>query len=146
MGILRGMERRRPSLWASGAAAALALVTVGVFYRLQDYGPESAIRRFHTDVMNHNRADLQRVTLQQIDTDRAVFLEQRIVQGFLGQGATYQLLRMDRSPDQVRAAVVYRTKDGENWPFIWVVEKTDRNWRVNVDKTVTVAQDLGAGG
>lgn len=136
------MEGRttRPSAYV--AAALLAAVTLGVFYRLQDYGPESALRRFHSDVINKDTDDLQRVTIEPIESANAFNLE-RFVYGIMHAGARYELVRMDRSPDQVRAAVIYRVPNSpKDVAMIWVVERTPQGWRVNADKTVTIIHDF----
>ncbi|AIE86149.1 hypothetical protein [Fimbriimonas ginsengisoli] len=127
-------------LWAYLAAAGLCLLTLAVLYPLQDYGPESAIRRFHVAISHDDGVELQRVTAQPIQSENVQWLA-RQVQGLMKAGARYQLLRMQRWPTQVRAAIVYTSPSDERFPMIWVVEKRGRIWRVDADKTVTIMRD-----
>jgi hypothetical protein len=132
-------------IWEYLAAGVLALLTIAVFYSLQDYGPESAIRRFHAAIVRGDREELQRVTEQKLDSQNVARLAVQ-VQAFMQEGFRYQLLRMQRSPSQVRAAVVYTAPDHQVFPMIWVVEKTGRVWKVDADKTATIMRDsLGIG-
>lgn len=137
VGILAPVDAGQKRLWTYLSAGALTFLTLYVFFRLQDYGPESAIRRFHADVLDNNTEDLQRVTERPITSYNAVLLRS-YVRSWLSSGWSYQLLRMERFPDQVRAAVVYTPPHGAEIPLIWVVEKDGRAWKVNADKTVTV--------
>jgi len=127
-------------LWRYVAVAVLSLLTLGVFYVLQDYGPESAIRRFHDAIVRGDGVELQRVTMEDIRSPNVRLLA-RDVNNFLRNGA-YQLVRMERSQTQVKAAVVYRAKgSSELFPMIWVVEKQGSIWKVNADKTLTILRD-----
>jgi len=120
--------------------AVLSLLTLSVFYVLQDYGPESAIRRFHDAVVRGDGIELQRVTAEDIRSPSVILLA-RDVKNFLVDG-TYQLSRMERSQNQVQAAVVYRAKgSAELFPMIWIVEKRGSVWKVNADKTLTILRD-----
>lgn len=122
------------------AAGAISLLTLYVFARLQDYGPESAIRRFHAAIANQDTQELIRVTAEPIGSNNV-----RLLVFSVGRwekaGWTYQLLRMERTSDQVRAAVVYLDPMGGTHPMIWIVERSGRSWRVNADKTMTVYND-----
>lgn len=122
------------------SAGAISILTLYVFSRLQEYGPESAIRRFHTAIFYNDPQELQRVSVEPIRSRSVISLAGQ-VRGMLLQGATIQLSRMERTPDQVRAAVVYRNPKGEVFPMIWIVERSGRTWRVNAEKTVTVLYD-----
>ncbi len=71
-------ERKRRSL-SYLSAAVLAGVILPVFFKVQDYGPESAIRRFNQTIadadtkalLSGNSGELQRVTIeaQKVTTD-----------------------------------------------------------------------------
>lgn len=126
--------------WGYAAAATLSLLTLGVFYVLQDYGPESAIRRFHDAVLKRDPVELQRVTDEDV---RSQSVQQLITQvGAFMRSGSYQLLRMERSATQVQAAVVYRARGSRDvFPMIWVVEKRGGLWKVNADKTMTILRD-----
>lgn len=116
------------------AAAALAVITIFVFWVLQDYGPESAIRRFHDAVLNRDPVALAQVTAEALNDPNVVHLEQNVVQ--LAQaGANYRILRMDRGPRRVAAEVQYSLPDGRTGTTMWVVVKQNRVWRVEASET-----------
>lgn len=50
----------RSSGWL--AASALAAMVIAVFFVLQNYGPESAVRRFHEALLRNDAAELRAVT------------------------------------------------------------------------------------
>ena len=125
--------------WAYLSAGILALLTLGVFYVLQDYGPESAIRKFHVAAAAGDAGALQSVTQQPVRTQEVQILAAK-VRRLLGEGYRYQVLRMDRSPTQVRAAVVYTVGNIE-LPEIWVVEKDGRSWKIDAFTTEGIQRD-----
>lgn len=140
MGKIACVEPGGRRIWGYAAASVLATITLGVFYVLQDYGPESAIRRYHQAILKQDRLDLQRVSVQEIDSENSRLLA-REVGGFLAIG-NYQLVRMERTPGEVRAGVVYRPRGTQDvFPMIWIVEKKGGVWKVNVDKTLTILRD-----
>ena len=123
--------------WVSGAV--LAGLTLGIFYVLQDYGPESAIRRFHRAISSQpvNVQELAQVTQQEVGQG----VVSQLVQTVLAIDPTaqrYQLRRMDRSPRQVRAEVAYLTPPGYVVVLPWVVRKTpgSESWRVDAVETL----------
>ncbi|MGV3614879.1 MAG: hypothetical protein ACO1SV_06050 [Fimbriimonas sp.] len=128
-----------------GAAALLATVTLGVFYVLQDYGPESAIRRFHRAVQARDSGELARVTEQPIDSPEVQELI-RWVDQTSRFGARYQLLRVERQRREVYAALDYTAPNGENYATVWVVEKKGETWKVDAVRTVTILRDGFLGG
>jgi HAMP domain-containing protein len=142
MGNLTRVEDRLRRYARIGAALALAFVTLSVFYVLQDYGPESAIRRFHRAVQKGDLGDLQRVTEQPIDS-KSVGDLYRWVQEMNRYGARYQLLRVERQPRsrEVYAALVYVLPNGETYATVWVVEKQREAWRVDAARTMTIIED-----
>ena len=124
--------------WSIVAAAALAAVTLFVFYTLQDIGPESAIRRFHEAVITQNLPALQSVSVQSLDDPNTQKLATRVVEE-IGHGARYQLLHMDRGRSEVGAEVAYIRPDGSVAPTYWIVERhPGRQWRVNAMRTLSI--------
>jgi len=112
---------------------------------LQDYGPESAIRRFNSALQRGDLLEVQSVTEQPLDSPTAQELIY-LVNTLLQQGFSYQLLKMDRQPGQVRAAVVYSRGKYQIYPVIMVVEKDQRVWKIDADKTVTIKRDAFGSG
>ena len=123
-----------------GAAGVLALAVAFVFYTLRDYGPESAVRRFHRAVQVRYWTDLRRVTVQPLESPSVQHLAAEVAR--LTQGThRHRLVRMDRGRDQARAAVVYSYPGGLREVRIWIVELQGRTWKVDADKTLTTLRD-----
>lgn len=153
------------------ASGLLAAVTLTTFAVLRDYGPESAIRRFHEAIENGDARQLQAVSAQQV-TPRIVRLLgdyqtavqtanvpllgatvdasasqtdlERLVRRTMlvtASETTYRIGRMDRSPSQVRAALVYKFPNGRPSAMIWVITRTGPVWRVDARQTVTIIRD-----
>ncbi len=130
------MAANRAAATSYVAAGVLAAITLFVFYTLRDYGPESAIRRFHDDFKNGNRRDLQEVTLQSIDAQSTGALE-RILQQFDAVGATSRIVDEDLSrPDRASVLAMYQLPFRNDF-IVWIV-RLDQNhsWRVDTDETL----------
>lgn len=115
-------------------AIALAALTLTVFWVLRDYGPESAIRRFHDAVLNRDTNALAQVT----DNDLNDISTQRLIKNvvLLGEGgATYRILGMQRETRRVAAEVQYNLPDGKSGRTIWIVVKRNRVWKVEASET-----------
>lgn len=128
-------------LRASGAVAAtvLAILTLGMFYVLQDYGPASSIRRFHAALAEKNLGELQAVTIDKIDTPDAVrFLH--FLYPAVKDKIPYTVAREDGTSKQVEAAVVYSLPNGQRSAMIWVVVRDRKIWKVDISKTLTLVE------
>ncbi|HRK20521.1 MAG TPA: hypothetical protein PLX06_01850 [Fimbriimonadaceae bacterium] len=120
------------------AALGLGLLTFGVFFVLQDYGPESALRKFHRAAVNGNLREVSEVVAQ--DSNR------EFVEGLAGMvfryaraGARYQLLHVKRENKRVVAEVAYVLPGRPvAYPVLWVVEKERGGWKVDVNETVKI--------
>ncbi len=123
------------------AAAALAAAVLGLFLRLQEYGPESALRKFHQAVERRSLPDLQRVTLEDVNAPEVRFLAERVAGDLALGGNRFRILRTDRTPTEVRAVVGYSLPGGLTNLKVWVVERQGRAWKVSADATVRVMQD-----
>lgn len=128
---------RRSSLWTAGV---LAFVVLFVFFVLQEYGPESAVRRFHRAVQTKNWREVQLVTKQPFE-EWAVQRLVADVASLTQSPGSHRLVRMDRSPGQVRAAVVYYHPRRLPVVRIWIVERFREGWKIDADKTLTTLRD-----
>lgn len=126
--------------WSIVAASTLALITLFVFYTLQDVGPESAIRRFHMAVLQGNRSEIDALASQGANAPTTQWLESKVVNAIAVLHARYQVMHMDRSDTSVGAEVAYVLPNGSTMPMYWIIEK-DRGrhqWRVNADRTYEI--------
>jgi hypothetical protein len=148
-GACKGGRYIRLMAERSGAGAPvpailLAAITLAVFWILQDYGPESAIRRFHQAAITGDRDTLQGVSLHRIESPAVQELEND-VRTLLRGGGAYRILRMDRGPRRVSAEVVYgRPGSPVVIPMIWFVDKPEghRSWRVNAPAIIAFRRQV----
>jgi hypothetical protein len=142
---------------ASIAPAIVLSVIVGfTFATLRKYGPESTVRSFH--------ATLRRIYLSQMDgkgiprkdwdSVRAMLVEDagvpfkekadpralavvNYIFNSVQKNATYSLAKMDRFPNEVRIAILYKYPDQTVIPVIWVVvrDPVTKEWRISAAKT-----------
>ena len=140
--LARMKSRPRIARGAAVAAIVLAIGVLGLFMRLQEYGPESAVRRFHQAISRGALPDLQRVTVEDVRSPLVRGFV-RDVAGLMAQGVNRppRILRTDRTPNQVRAAVAYPLPGGQPFYMVWVVERQGRTWKVSVENTRRVIQD-----
>ena len=114
------------------ASAALALVTLGVFGLCRDYGPESAIRRFHHGLATNDPAEIAQVVTLDIHTSAVQELERLAVGAYAQNGGTYRIATSKRSDDQVEMLATY----GESSAIVWVVVKGRDRWRIDPYLTI----------
>jgi len=135
------------------AAAILASLTIRVFFELQDYGPESALRRANEAIQNDDGKGLLNVIVDhklEGANEKAMVATLRF---WYTHGVTMQVGRLIRNGNQVRAALVFgfppRTfgfPKGTYWSSVWVVERNGRSWFVDANKTATIFWDSGPPG
>jgi hypothetical protein len=157
------MEIRANAVTKSSVVVALVLsLVVGtIFFVLQNYGPESTIRKFHSAIqrgLSVAGAGNQSLTKSLRDIQREVIEPLGLVNGSQGDpagvsilrfavnqmqnGGKLQILRMDRYPREVRAVVAYYYPNRPPQEMIWVVEKPTgrRAWLINATKTLRAVQ------
>jgi len=134
-------------------AAILAIVTLSAFYRLQDSGPESAIRRFNQAIKDHDKAELKRVSIGVIPEPGVPSANPPVVAlvnslaAWYRQGAEMKIEAMDRSPDEVRAAALFTIPSNPGGgtetsrAFIWVVVRQGSYWYVDGNQTAMILAD-----
>ena len=127
--------RRVPGL---GAAATLAVATLGVFATFQNYGPESAVRRFHHAIVTRNDAELAQVVDTSPETSAVRDLRSYVTRSLNG-GASYRIVKSERSPTQVEMLALYAGRP----PIVWVVVKARDRWRVDPYLTLQGMRRLG---
>jgi len=112
--------------WSYLVASLLALITLFVFYVLQNYGPESAVRRFHSIGLSAlddqdprypvqyamlsrgAKRELGEITTGKSVVESTTFLLQAIVRPLELSRGSYRIARIDyQEPNQVTVAVLY---------------------------------------
>jgi hypothetical protein len=135
------MPLPKPPLSAWVASGALCAITLFVFGVLQDYGPEAAIRKFHTALSDKDPREIAYLsyppsTVPGELTPSASELTNFVYGNFIFNHATVQLYAMSRRPEKAAAVVTYRFPNGREWAMTWIVRKTDRVWKIDTDATV----------
>lgn len=132
------MKRGTPNLSGLISAALLSALTLGVFMVLREYGPESALRKFHRAAVNGNTRELARAVTPGSYPENLLSLAS-MVHSYARQGAQYQLKNVDRKERRVVAEVAYILPTRQMEPHMfWVVDKRPEGWRVNVNATADV--------
>lgn len=124
-------------------AAILAVVTLGAFAILQDYGPVSAVRRFHEAVAKGDAAALQQVVMEPVKDEDVQYLVQGISNELVNHVQPV-LARTDRQGDQDDVVVTYNQPNGQTLAIVWIVDHRNSLWKINADQTATaLRQSLG---
>lgn len=121
------------------SAVVLALITLTTFYVFQDYGPQSAIRRFHQDVATGNLADLDQVTLN--PRSPAAGAMASFVYSIFRGGSTYEIVAVKRSAqNSVQVVVQYVDPRGFGRVRTWIVRQQEGQWKVDCWATTVFNQ------
>lgn len=122
-----------------GASIALAAVTLGVFGVLQNYGPESAVRRFHHAVATGDPKELAETIVGDTRSSSVTDLG-TIVHAFLLENPQgFHIVQQSRTDKQVEILALY----GSGRRIVWVVVKARDRWRVDPYLTLQGMQRLG---
>lgn len=137
-------------------ALLLGLLVLFTFGTLQNYGPESTLRKFHASLHNIyvSQANNKGIPMNDWNDLRSTLIEDIGTPGQVGDaaalsviqkawsqfqaGASYSLARTDRSPREVRIAVLYSVKSQQT-PMVWVIDKPQggREWKISARKTLS---------
>ncbi|MCO5297764.1 MAG: hypothetical protein M9921_12985 [Fimbriimonadaceae bacterium] len=126
------------------ASGLLAVLTLSVFWVLQYYGPESAIRRFHVATLSGDLAELQQVTSEDVGDPAVLSLREKVYL-IAKAGGTFELGRMGLDGRSVTAEVRYRIPRLGILVTVWLVQKppSDNHWKINATRTLANFRALG---
>jgi hypothetical protein len=117
------------------AAGLLSALTLGTFYVLRNYGPESAIWIFHDAVFKKDIPRIASVTLQPPDNANVGRLVAAVAQ-LKQAGARVEIMNVQRGPHEVIVWIAYVLPEGER-DIYWVIDQSkSSSWLINADKTV----------
>jgi hypothetical protein len=122
-------------------AAVLASITLWSFWVLQNYGPDSSIRRFHEAAVKLDRAELAAVTWGDPNSAAAIRLQQT-VRAWLTGGATFRIARKQETRGVLTAAVIYSRPGAPSMATVWVLRRQqgESGWRVDAPETLMFLQ------
>lgn len=113
------------------ASAILATLTILIFVVLQNYGPESVVRRFHRAAVADDLSSLAQTVLGD-PTEAATVALKETVRGLAQSGYRYEFQRLERLDRRVFAYVSYHPpRPGPELIIRWVVDKPRRRWEIN---------------
>ena len=130
----------RPESWF--AAAILAVLTITVFERLRDFGPASAVRRFHAAVYRGEIHEIEAVTVEPRTNPKEHQLELNVLTDLANSNLHYEVARMDLAGNEVRAAVLYYGGTGSLHPVVFGLERDGQSWKVSAERTIFVQDQL----
>jgi hypothetical protein len=122
-------------------AFVLASIVLFVFFRLQNYGPQSAVRRFHQAIEARDSRELQQVVDEPVESASVRTLLATVT--VLLRNGPPGLLGARGSSTEERLLITYRDEIGNPFPIVFIVTKnpTDRNWKINASKTTNALKD-----
>jgi len=131
------------------AAAFVASLTIRVFFELQDYGPESAIRHINEAIRDGDSKTFNSLRVKSAYDSGQAFMVNTLYEWYKN-GVTMQVRRILRNGNEVRAVLAFEFPKGnfggEAWPGMvwgttWVVERQGAKWYVDLNKTATIFRD-----
>lgn len=140
--MVGAMER-----WGSYVAAGiLATLVLSVFGALRDYGPDSALRRFHQAAISGDDRALQSVTKQPVNSNAVQYLRDKLraldyAGARIRMGEVRDETRIDTNGSEsvkvpsVITEVRYYVP-GRIESIFWVVDHDPSGWVVNAYETV----------
>jgi hypothetical protein len=153
-------------MWSVPKASLLPAILLGTlvlftYFTLQNYGPESTLRKFHSALIKIDQAqsagkripnadwnDLRSTLVEDLGDlegtgDAQAYSAVRKVNGLLLAGCKYSLAKMDRYPREVRIAVIYEKPMQPPIHLVWIIDKPfgGREWKISAQKTLS-AMDI----
>ncbi len=155
------MLKDKTSAWSYFSSTVLAFLVLFVFWALQNYGPESTVRRFHTVVARicsyvpssqpyHPRLLKQQDLLEiaqltggaQGSPELAALIDGIIRPSiYLKKTRTYPRTDYKTSRNTL-VVVVYRLPNGREDAAVFVIDKPDQSWKINAKDTALLLRSL----
>ena len=128
------------------AAGILSTLVLSVFAALRDYGPDSALRRFHQAAISGDDRTFQRVSKQPIQSNAVALLREKLrlldASGArIRMGVVHNETRIDSiSGESVKVpSVITEVRyyvPGRVESIYWVIDHDPSGWLVNAYETV----------
>ena len=120
----------------------LSLITVFVFWTLQNYGPDSTVQKFHKAAMEQKREDAVPLVSPDFDSSATQELWMTLV-GLMANGQTnYTITHHQRKVNQEVIVVRYRLPNNEMRTLLWNVTRLDGKWVIDTRQTTLAARYL----
>jgi hypothetical protein len=148
-------------LWSILSSLSLTVLTLFVFWAFQNYGPESALRRFHSVLARVNtyvpptvpfsgealepidRYELASLSSDPLNSPSERWLIDGLVRAALYSQAKVSIQRLVfRSSREAVAVVLYEFPKGTKGAAVFVLTKANRAWVVNASQTRELFRDM----
>jgi hypothetical protein len=123
------------------AAVTLTVLTLAVFFTLRNYGPQSAVRRFHQAVASRNPTEMSRYAEESPASPELLELGTFVYQNMLnGQP---RLIAVQPGYNRAKVLVVYQSPYAAPQPVVFIVDQDPKThgWRVNCTATFSAIVD-----
>jgi hypothetical protein len=123
------------------AASILSVLTLAVFFTLRNYGPQSAVRRFHQAVASRNPTEMSRYAEEVPSNPELLELGSFVYQNMMnGQP---RLIAVQPGNNRAKVLVVYQNKFAAPQPVVFIVDQDTKThlWRVNCSATFSAIVD-----
>jgi hypothetical protein len=124
------------------AAATLSVLTLAVFFTLRNYGPQSAVRRFHQAVASNNPTEMSRYAEESPSNpellELGVFVYRNMMNG------QPRLIAVQPGNNRAKVLVVYQNRYSGTQPVVFIVDQDAKThaWRVNCSATFSAIMDF----
>jgi hypothetical protein len=123
------------------SAILLAFLVCVIFFPLRNYGPQSAVRRFHQAVASQDMRQIAQFAEEPADNRSLV--ELTIFVGTNLHYATPRLIAVQPDANRAKVLIQYQNKYGASQPVVFFVDQTTAGrWKVNSTATVTALKDF----
>jgi hypothetical protein len=123
-------------------AFLLSLVTIFVFGSLQNYGPDSTVRKFHQAAKELDRNGAAQLVFPDFDSSSTYELWTYMTSLLANDRTEYKITHYKREANQAANVVRYQFPNGEQGALMWVVNRIDGTWKIDTRKTTLAARYL----
>lgn len=123
------------------SAVLLAFLVCVIFFPLRNYGPQSAVRRFHQAVASN---DLRQIAqFAEEPTNDPALAELSVFVYTNLRYAQPRLIAVQPDANRAKVLIQYQNKFGASQPVVFFVDQsTAGRWKVNSTATVTALKDF----
>ncbi len=118
------------------ASIVLAFVTMLVFYRLQMFGPTSAINRFNQATAKWDTQEMATVTVQR-GLNESEFQVLTLAHNLSLKASSIQIVNLQQAGDEAIARVVYEMPNGTSAVMLYVLTERHGIWKIDLQQSVT---------
>lgn len=123
------------------AATTLSVLTLAVFFTLRNYGPQSAVRRFHQAVASRNPTEMSRYAEESPTNPELLELGAFVYQNMLN--VQPRVIAVQPGSNRAKVLVVYQNRYAATQPVVFIVDQDAKthSWRVNCSATFSAIMD-----